>query len=78
MSRPVIIVAARNYLFRHVLATEITRLRAEMCVAEKDWVVPSHEPIDLRLCETPWPKEICTCRHFTLEWEDRKRSTIYE
>ncbi len=60
MSRPVIIVAARNYFFQHVLDVEITRMRAEMCVASNaaDAAFPRTPLADLRRCETRWPGEL--------------------
>lgn len=75
MSRPVIEVAARHYIWQHVLDTEIIRMRAEMCVADNagDAAFPRTPLANLRLCETRWPQEVCTCADYTLKWEDRKR-----
>lgn len=77
MSRPVIIIPRRHYFWQHVLESEIVRLRAEMYVAattmDKDAQVPRTPLSDLRVCETRWPQEVCTCRAYTLKWEDKKQ-----
>ena len=76
MSRPVIVVQQRHWFFQHVLESEMVRLRDEMCVAsttmDKDAQVPRTPLADLRVCETLWPQEVCTCRAYTLEWEGRR------
>lgn len=79
MSRPVIVLAPRQWVTKHPVDLTQSHLEAKFALdGIVNYELPKTLTPDIRLCRTAWPQEICACLAYTLEWHTKDKRSQYE